>query len=645
MTTPNNFPLELEIAGRIPWGYVRNEDKPLFCIPNYSELEILSGALDLLEGGHSYRQVLDYLSGLDRKMSIKTLKSLFEKHRPESPIHSMRREEKSQIQKTIRKNIIKKPKILSNEEKELRKKSQKIKGEKVRITQALKRLERLEGEKETTKEIIKEVKETLKTPVVAPNLLSDNQIEQITKDREVIFKPHSGPQEDFLSAPELEVLYGGSAGSGKSYALIADPMRYFENKNFVGLLIRKTNDELRELIWKTKELYPKVFKDAKFHERDSEWRFPSGGRLWMSYLDRDDDVLRYQGQSYTWIGFDELTHWATPFAWNYLRSRLRSAEGSGLENSLSMRATTNPGNLGHAWVKKMFIDPAPPGKPFWAQNPDTGEILIHPSTKQPLFKRRFIPAKLKDNPSLYNDGVYERNLLSLPESKRRQLLEGDWTIADGAAFPEFRTSIHTVEPFEIPSSWKRFRACDYGYSSYSCVLWFAIDPSDEQLVVYRELYGSKLTPEALADKVVKTERNERVVYGVLDSSVWHKRGEGPTPAEVMINRGCKWRPSDRSQGSREAGAVRLHELLKQNEFTERPGIIFFDTCRQVISDLQVIPSDPDGSDDIDKRFKSDHSYDALRYGIMSRPKAGPWWEIDRNGGLAYVRPSDTVFGY
>lgn len=432
---------------------------------------------------------------------------------------------------------------------------------------------------------------------------------------------------------------------GKSYALIADPMRYFNNKNFNGLILRRTNDELRELIWQSKKLYPQVFRGAKFSEKASEWRFDSGARLWMSYLDRDDDVLRYQGQAFTWIGFDELTQYPSPMPWDYLRSRLRSTDPE-LKNCLSMRATTNPGGPGHGWVKRMFVDPAPAGQAFWAKDLETNETLINPKTGQPLFQRRFIPAKLVDNPYLWEDGIYERNLLSLTEGKRAQLLEGDWTIADGAAFPEFRVSKHVIEPFDIPDNWTRFRAADYGYSSFSCVLWFAIDPSDSQLIVYRELYTSKKTGEELARMVLELEQEERIQYGVLDSSVWHKRGEGPSIAEVMISKGCRWRPSDRSAGSRVAGKNRLHELLKIDDFSERTGIVFFNTCRQIISDLQVIPTHPDGSDDIDPRYKNDHAYDALRYGIMSRPRSVPWFmENNQNGSYHLVGASDRIFGY
>ena len=267
----------------------------------------------------------------------------------------------------------------------------------------------------------------------------------IEESRNVIFQPNKGPQTQFLAASEREVLYGGSAGGGKSYAMLADPLRYMGHPSFSGLLLRHTTEELRELIFKSQELYPKIWKGIKWSERKMQWVAPSGARLWMSYLDRDDDVLRYQGLAFSWIGFDELTQWATPYAWNYMRSRLRSTSS---DLPVYMRATTNPGGRGHHWVKKMFIDPAAYNKAFNATDIETGEDLKYPAghqkAGQPLFKRRFIPARLTDNPYLSEQGDYEAMLLSLPEQQRRQLLEGDWDIKEGAAFTEFDRNIHVV---------------------------------------------------------------------------------------------------------------------------------------------------------------------------------------------------------
>ena len=431
-----------------------------------------------------------------------------------------------------------------------------------------------------------------------------------------------------------------------SYAMLADPLRFTLNPDFRGILFRRTNDELRELKSVSKSMYPRAIPEARWSERDSQWNFPGGASLWMTYLDKDDDVLRYQGQAFNWIGFDELTQWPTPYAWNYMRSRLRTTSTSGLK--LYQRATSNPGGPGHAWVKKMFIDPAPWGEAFDATDIETGETLTwpkgHSKEGQPLFKRRFIPANLFDNPYLAEDGTYEANLLSLSERQRKQLLEGDWDVAEGAAFTEFNRAIHVVEPFKIPPSWIKFRACDYGYGSQSAVLWFAVNPSTEQLIVYRELYVSKVIAVDLADMILQDEGDERISYGMLDSSLWHQRGDtGPSIAEQMIKRGCRWTPSDRSKGSRVAGKNELHRRLQVDEYTEEPRIVFFNTCTNLISELPIIPLDKKNPEDVDTKITNDHGYDALRYGIMSRPQRSLWdWSTSNT---KRYRPVDATFGY
>lgn len=464
--------------------------------------------------------------------------------------------------------------------------------------------------------------------------------------QDVVFKPNPGPQTMFLAASEREVLYGGAAGGGKSYAMLADPLHGLNNPNFSGLLVRHTTEELRELIQKSQELYPRAIPGIKWSERKSSWISPRGGRLWMSYLDKDMDVTRYQGQAFNWIGFDELTQWPTPFAWDYMRSRLRSAHSA--ELGLYMRATTNPGGAGHAWVKKMFIDPAPYGKAFWATNIETGEEIRFPAghskAGQPLFKRRFIPASLFDNPYLAETGDYEAMLLSMPEHQRKQLLEGNWDVNEGAAFPEFSRAVHVTEPFEIPQQWVKFRACDYGYGSYTGVVWFAVAP-DEQLIIYRELYCSKVTATDLADMILEAEANDGGIrYGVLDSSLWHKRGDtGPSLAEQMNMKGCRWRPSDRSRGSRVAGKNEIHRRLQIDEYTEKPRMVIFSTCTHTLAQLPTIPLDKRNPEDVDTNAE-DHLYDAIRYGVMTRPRSN-LWDFNPATQRTGFQASDPSFGY
>jgi hypothetical protein len=463
--------------------------------------------------------------------------------------------------------------------------------------------------------------------------------------QEVVFKPNPGPQTQYLASSEREVLYGGAAGGGKSYATLADPLRDMNDPDFSGLLVRHTTEELRELIQKSQELYPKAIPGIKWSERKSQWVTPRGGRLWMSYLDKDTDVMRYQGQAFNYVAFDELTQWQSPYAWDYMRSRLRS---SSKNLGLYMRATTNPGGPGHAWVKKMFVDPAPAGRAFWATNIETGETLAFPKGHsregEPLFKRRFIPASLFDNPYLADTGDYEAMLLSLPEHQRKQLLEGNWDINEGAAFPEFNRKIHVVEPYDIPRSWAKFRACDYGYGSWTGVLWFAVSPS-EQLVVYREMYVTKVTATDLADMVLEAEADDGTIrYGVLDSSLWHNRGDtGPSLAEQMNMKGCRWRPSDRSRGSRVSGKNEIHRRLQVDEFTGEPRLVTFSTCTNLIAQLPSIPLDKKNPEDVDTNAE-DHLYDALRYGIMTRPRSS-LWDYNPATQRSGFQISDSKFGY
>jgi len=606
-------------TARIPYAYMADENDPLVLLPNPEMVQWVEQAFDHLEEGYSTRKVAEWLIGkAGRKLSHQGLKNLWKEHRPDS-------KRLKQLSKAFKK---KQPK--TKEEKELAAIRRKMSDTKRVHTMMEKKLaEKLPEEEQET------ISETL----------DFGSIQQ--QNNEVIFAPNEGPQTEFLAASEREVLFGGSAGGGKSFALLADPMRYFGHPAFNGLILRRTNDELRELVWKSQELYPKAYKGAKWAEKKSQWTFPSGARLWMTYLERDEDVLRYQGQAFSYIAFDELTQYPTPFAWNYMRSRLRTTDP---EMPIYMRATTNPGSAGHAWVKKMFIDPAPANKKFVATDVETGKPLVYPEGHEkagdPLFYRKFIPATLKDNPYLMEGGQYEANLLSLPEMQRRQLLEGDWNIAEGAAFPEFKTSVHTCEPFDIPKDWRRFRSCDYGYSSYSAVHWYAIDPSYETLYVYRELYLSKHTGKDLARAVLDAEIGESIQYGMLDSSCWHNRGQiGPSIAEEMISMGCRWRPSDRTAGARVAGKNQLHQRLKVDEETDLAGLIFFNNCRQIIADLPVIPSDPKGTDDIDPRYASDHAYDSLRYGLMSRPRASSPFDWGQGVPQYQHRPADAIFGY
>ncbi len=289
-------------------------------------------------------------------------------------------------------------------------------------------------------------------------------VQEHVQNQEVIFKPNSGPQTQFLASSEREVFYGGARGGGKSYAMLVDPLRYCTYANHRALLVRRTMPELRDLIQKSQLLYSKAYPSAKWREQEKEWRFPSGAKIEFGYAENMTDVLRYQGQSYTWIGIDELPQYPSPDIYNFLRSSLRSVDK---DIPVYMRATGNPGNVGSQWVKEMFVEPAEPNTAF--------DVGIDTPNGTKYITRRFIPAKLQDNPYLMQTDDYYIMLASLPEAQRKQFLDGDWDAYEDSAFPEFSKTAHVVEPFEIPRSWYKFRAADWGYSSPACVLWFAVD--------------------------------------------------------------------------------------------------------------------------------------------------------------------------
>ena len=464
------------------------------------------------------------------------------------------------------------------------------------------------------------------TSVEEIDSLPDNVKKHIEEsDDTVVFKANEGPQTEFLAAGELDVLYGGAAGGGKSYAMLVDPLRYCHKPVHRALILRRSMPELRELIDKSRELYPKAFPGCKFREVEKLWNFPSGAKIEFGFLERDADVYRYQGQAYSWIGFDEITHLPTEFGWNYLASRLRTTDP---EIVPYLRCTANPGGVGAHWVKKRYVDPNEPNKAFEGSDGLT---------------RKFIPARLDDNPYLAEDGRYEQMLKALPAVQRKQLLEGNWDITEGAAFAEFDPDFHVIPPFQIPVGWERVKGIDYGYASESACVWGAIDPSDRTLIIYRELYQKNLTGVDLAQLITQMEIEDPFsVAGVLDTAAWNRTGTtGPTVGETLVRAGHKLRRADKN---RIQGKIQIHEYLKVQQ-SGRPRIQIFNTCPNLIRELQSIPLDRSNPEDVDTHAQ-DHAYDALRYLIMSRPKVNdPLAQLRHMRMEQAYTPADSEFGY
>lgn len=234
-----------------------------------------------------------------------------------------------------------------------------------------------------------------------------------------------------LSCPADELLYGGAAGGGKTDVLLLDALREAWHKSYKGVIFRRTYPELEEVVERAKILIPAAFPGAKESTARHEWRFPAGGKLLFRHLQDLNAAHAHRSAEYCYIGFDELTTFDEQ-QYRYLFTRARNSKGL----TPRIRAATNPGGLGHEWVKKRFApwldknypDPALPGELRGVYpDPDTSDdIWVYPGTPGSL-TRTFIPAKLSDNRVLTDaDPTYRAKLRAQDPLTRKQLEDGDW---------------------------------------------------------------------------------------------------------------------------------------------------------------------------------------------------------------------------
>lgn len=499
-------------------------------------------------------------------------------------------------------------------------------------------------ESDSTNTPEEDLKRLQEASTAAQGMVTDNL------DDSIAFKPNEGPQTDFLAAAEDEVLYGGARGGGKTYSLIADPLRYVDNPNFAALLFRRTTVELRDIIRETRKLYPKIFPGAKYLKSDKIWEFPSGATIEMAYAETVEDAERYRGQQYTYIGFDELGQHPTPEIYDLLIQSLRTTDPT---LKTYMRSTANPGGKGAWWLKERFIDVAPHNTTFY-QTSD----YIDPRTKKLVKVKKslkYIPATVFDNPYLLQDPSYVAQLASLPESQKKMMLYGNWDVVEDGSFPEFDRRHHVCEPFVIPAHWPKFRAADWGYTTPFCCLWFAVD-EQSNIYVYHEYYGKGVLADEWAREVRRQDGNHLVQYGLIDGSVASKRGEiGPSILETMQANGLVWGFADRSPGSRIQGKQEVHKRLamrftgridEEGNPVEEPSVKIFNTCVNLIRTLPLMENDPLEPEKVLKKGAEDHAYDAFRYGLSSRPMSPQELEMSSevNRIMDYT-PSDGSFGY
>jgi len=432
------------------------------------------------------------------------------------------------------------------------------------------------------------------------------------KKRRIIWEPQD-KQAIALGYDDIyEMFYGGAKGGGKSDFLLIDFTRGVEKygKDHQGIVFRRSFPELEELISRAYDIYPNVFDGARFLEGKKTWLFPGGSTLKMRFLENDKDVYHYTGHQYTWIGFDELTNWPQPFPYIFLHSCARSAKGV----PIRIRASGNPGNPGHLWVKQRFVDCSPPMKVFYDNK--TG------------LPRIFIPAKLDDNTILQEkDPQYELRLKNLPEHLYKAYREGNWDVFIGQAFGEWDAERHIIQPYEIPADKTIYMTFDWGFGApFSTGWWFE---DDGKQVRFNEWYGWNGNPNEgirLADADIAAgirEREDR--FGITGRRIirlagpdcFSKRpdykggGQLPSTADVFAEYGLFLKPGD---PDRKLKVKQFHNRLRIDPETG-PGMVVFNTCKQFIRTIPALTVDANDIEDINTDGE-DHVYDEACHILM-----------------------------
>ncbi len=396
-------------------------------------------------------------------------------------------------------------------------------------------------------------------------------------------------QKRFIDASESEVLFGGAAGGGKSYGQVVDALlfalRYPKSKQ---LILRRTFAELdKSLIRTALALYPRQI--FTFNSSSHTGKFKNGSVIDFGYCANESDVYQYQSAEYDVIRFDELTHF-TEAQYVYLISRVRGANSYPKQ----IKSSTNPGGVGHSWVKARFIDSAAPGDSFLGEDG---------------MKRIFIPSLLDDNAFLTSgDPEYKKRLLALPEREKKALLYGDWNIFEGQYFSEFSPKLHVCAPFEIPLGWRRYRAIDYGLDRLVC-LWIAISP-ERSVYVYREYCESNLPISAAATAITERTTEYEDIYATLAPPDLFARTQesGRTKASIFSEYGVNF---TKTSNNRETGWLAIKELLRNTG--DGPRLKIFSVCTELIKCLPALTVDKiRPSDCSDEPHEITHAPDALR---------------------------------
>lgn len=525
---------------------------------------------------------------------------------------------------------------------------------------------------------------------------------EVTPVIEKIWKPNSGKQELFLSLPDsiFEQFYGGAAGGGKSESLMMRPIlrQWTDNNRFQGIILRRTYKELEEsLIERSKRggmnkdgtEIPSFYDfGAEYNEQKKKWKWPSGATLTFGHAEEESDIRKYDTSEYQYCAFDELTSF-TEFQYKFMAfSRVRSIIPS---IPALVCSGSNPGNIGHRWVRERFVEPARQG----------GKIIAE-RIKGDLIKRIFIQAFLTDNPRLMeNDPLYIRRLELLPEADKRAKLYGDWWTFSGQVFSEWRTepfideppnACHIIPPYIPDLRLPRVLAIDWGKRALTFGIW-GVPLSNGRAIIYNEYPPTDRDGNLIQGEEVSVwttnMANQCMLEGInpyitLDHSAWQNRGVKTVAdqfietwkdvtkkspriekadndrigGKMLIHDYLRWKTRPKLQldfdkdydseyaawifrnKGMEAHKTYLSQFVPQSQTIEEalPKLKITSNCKTLIKTIPLCVYDEqkDANEEDVKEFVGDDPYDDLRYFLkkVSTMKAGDFPEVpgqDENG--------------
>lgn len=468
------------------------------------------------------------------------------------------------------------------------------------------------------------------------------------KREEPLWMPLPGSQFVFLQCPIFEALYEGTRGPGKTLTLIMDFAKEVGKgygSTWRGILFRRTFGDLDDVVKKIEEWFPQLYPGFQFLKSKAEYAavWPTGERLLLRHMKDETDYPEYHGHEYPWIGWEELTQWATDKAYKLMMSCCRATK-PGLP--CRVRATTNPYGVGHNWVKKRFQLPQMRGRVIRRPG-ELPRVAIHGTLSENfllLHSQPTYPIQIRE--------------AATNAAQAEAWLEGSWDVTAGGMIDDLWDEKYHVLPMipieKIPRGWKITRSYDHGQSHPFAAGWHLESNGEPievngrlignvrgDIIMWMEWYGTtgndnegiRMRASKIAagirdreeDAGVRGEGWCRVIPGPADTEIYNKSSDrdGRCPADDMEEEGVTWERADKSAGSRKRGWEMLRTYLGDaipgpDGTREKPGFFVCINCVWWLHLCPPMPRDETDLDEVPDTYE-DHTADMTRYRLN--------WEI------------------